>query len=147
MVMTQKMILADLDALKGFDKEGLKALWQDCFGDAPRPLSRDLTIRKIAWYVQEKACGGLPARTRTKLDRLISGRIKATVNKYTLAPRSQIKREWNGRTYIVHITDRNRFEYDGRMYRSLTAIAKEITGAHWSGPLFFGLKKYNDGKA
>ena len=134
-------ILSDLDALKTADKKTLHALWADCFGNKEKPSSRDLIMRYIAWHVQEKACGGLPARTRTKLNRLISGRVKAPIKKHELPPNTILKREWNGQTYIVYVHEKKRLEYNGREYTSLTTIAKEITGSHWSGPLFFGLRK------
>lgn len=141
MSKAQNIILADLNALKTMDKGDLNRLWVEYFGNVERPSSHNLIIYKIAWHIQQKACGGLPARTKTKLNRLISGRVKAPLKKYQLAPNTILKREWNNRTYIVNVLDKRRFEYDGREYTSLTTIVKVITGSHQSGPLFFGLYK------
>lgn len=139
-------ILSDLNALKRVDKKTLHAFWVECFGSREKPSSHDLTIRYIARHVQEKAYGGLPARTRTQLNRLVAGRVQAPIKKYELLPNTILKREWNGQTYIIYVHDKKRLEYNGREYRSLSTIAKVITGSHWSGPLFFGLRKDKRGK-
>ena len=55
-----------------------------------------------------------------------------------LRPGTRLVREWNGRTHVVDVSE-DGFAFDGKTYRSLSAIAKRITGAHWSGPRFFGL--------
>ena len=101
-------------------------------------------MRAIAYRVQELAQSGLPKSTARKLTTLAAefGRD----GQISVDPRPQIKpgarlvREWRGRTHSVTVTE-NGFTYAGKSYSSLTRIAQEITGAHWSGPRFFGLVK------
>ncbi len=108
----------------------------------PPRLSRDLLIRAIAYRIQEIRYGGLSKATRRKLAALVNappGKIAPqTVQK--ISPGARLVREWNGRTHPVTVKEEG-FTYAGRSYRSLTAIACEITGAHWSGPRFFGLAR------
>lgn len=109
----------------------------------PRRLSRDLLIRGIAYTLQEQAYGGLGKATRRRLRTLAqafaaTGRV-APLNGATVRPGARLVREWQGRTYVVTVTE-NGFDHDGETHGSLTAIAQRITGAHWSGPRFFGLR-------
>lgn len=122
------------------DRKALDRLWRQYFPEISPLRSRDLAARKIAWIVQKKAYGGLRAQTRTNINRLISGKIKTPKNKHAVKPGTQLTRSWNGKNYSVQVSAERHFEYNGKTYRSLSAIAKKITGAHWSGPLFFGLK-------
>ena len=108
----------------------------------PPRLSRDLLIRTIAYRMQELAYGGLSKATQRKLEALakelkVKGRIVVTPG-MSLRPGTRLVREWRGRTHMVVVTE-NGFEYAGKAFPSLTKIAHAITGAHWSGPRFFGL--------
>jgi hypothetical protein len=122
---------------------GLRAEWRRLFRTQPPNLSRDLIIRAIAYRLQELTYGGLPKATMRKLSSL-ANELKAE-GQISVDPGPQIKpgarlvREWRGRTHMVTVTDEG-FQYAGRSYPSLTKIAYAITGAHWSGPRFFGLK-------
>ena len=109
----------------------------------PRRLSRDLLIRGIAYKRQEQVYGGLSRATRRRLRTLAqafaeTGRV-APDNGTKVRPGTRLVREWRGRTHVVTATESG-FDYDGEAYGSLTAIAQRITGAHWSGPRFFGLR-------
>jgi hypothetical protein len=109
--------------------------------DAPR-ISRDLLVLGIAYRLQEIEHGGLGKATIRKLRTLAktlrtTGRVGPTPS-LTLKPGARLVREWNGRTYTVTVTE-DGFDYAGTSYPSLSNIAKKITGAHWSGPRFFGL--------
>ena len=109
----------------------------------PPRISRDLLIRGIGYRRQEIQHGGLSRSTRRKLKTLAkmfqtTGRVTPDPG-LSLKPRARLIREWHGRTHTVTVTEEG-FEYAGASYSSLTTIAKEITGAHWSGPRFFGLK-------
>jgi hypothetical protein len=109
--------------------------------EAPR-LSRDLLTRAIGYRRQEIEHGGLGKATRRKLQTIAkalrsTGRVGPTPS-LSLKPGARLVREWQGRTHTVTVTD-DGFEYAGASYSSLTKIAKKITGAHWSGPRFFGL--------
>jgi hypothetical protein len=102
-----------------------------------------LLIRGIGYRRQEIQHGGLSKSTRRKLKTLAkmfqtTGRVAPDPG-LSLKPGARLIREWHGRTHAVTVTEEG-FEYAGASYSSLTTIAKEITGAHWSGPRFFGLK-------
>lgn len=110
---------------------------------AGRHLSPTFLRRALAFETQCKALGGHGAAVKQQLRGMMKNNLErgtAAPSKPTLTPGSQLVREWNGRIYRVHVTD-NGFEMDGQHYRSLSAIAKRITGAGWSGPRFFGLGK------
>ena len=99
-------------------------------------------IRGIAYRRQELQHGGLGKTTRRKLKTLAkmfrtTGRVAPDPG-LALKPGARLVREWHGRTHTVTVTE-DGFEYAGTSYPSLTKVAKEITGAHWSGPRFFGL--------
>ena len=106
-------------------------------------LSRELLLRALAYRMQEVALGGLrPARQR-QLRQMAQqfNRIGAanTPPRPELKPGTRLIREWQGRTYDVLVLDEG-FSWQNTQYRSLSALARKITGTAWSGPLFFGLK-------
>jgi hypothetical protein len=105
-------------------------LWQ---APAPR-LSLDLLRFGIAYRLQEQAAGGLPERVVRALGRLASGKPAVRPR---LKAGTQLVRSWHGRTVAVEVTEGG-YLFEDRSYRSLTAIAREVTGAAWSGPRFFG---------
>ncbi len=110
-------------------------------GEAPR-ISRDLLVLALGYRLQEIEHGGLGKATRRKLQTIAkalrtTGRVGPTPS-LSLKPGARLVREWRGRTHTVTVTE-DGFEYAGTSYPSLTKIAKKITGAHWSGPRFFGL--------
>ncbi len=121
-------------------------MWAQLLKNCQQPQSRDLVIREISHLLQTLAHGGLSVRAQNQLNRLVEGKVRQPVNKYTFDIHSQLVREWNGKKYHVAVLGKNLFRYDGKTYKTLSAIAKEITGAHWSGPLFFGLRKQNGGR-
>lgn len=123
--------------------EELRREWRRLYRADPPRLSRDLLIRGIGYRRQELQHGGLSKSTRRKLTTLAKmfrneGRLAPDPG-LRLKPGARLIREWHGRTHTVTVSD-DGFEYAGASYASLTTIAKEITGAHWSGPRFFGLK-------
>jgi hypothetical protein len=120
----------------------VRAEWQGLFRSEPPRISRDLLLRGIAYRRQELQHGGLGKTTRRKLKTLAkmfqtTGRVGPDPG-LALKPGARLVREWHGRTHTVTVTEEG-FEYAGTSYASLTKIAKKITGAHWSGPRFFGL--------
>jgi hypothetical protein len=129
-------------ALSGLPTAELRARWRAGYRKAPPPcLSRDLLIRGIAYQLQAQARGGLSPATKRQL-RTLTRQLKAdgqTALGGSLKPGARLVREWRNRTHIVIVRE-NSYEYKGHRYRSLTQIAWAITGAHWSGPRFFGLK-------
>ena len=120
----------------------LRREWRHLYHNEPPRISRDLLILGIGYRLQEIEHGGLGKATRRKLRTLAkalrtTGRIGPTPG-LSLKPGARLVREWHGRTHTVTVTE-DGFEYAGSSYSSLTKIAKKITGAHWSGPRFFGL--------
>src|ERR1700693_6074329 len=110
----------------------------------PMRLSRDLLMRGIAYKLQERPLGGLSKSILRKLERLNLDAEASDARKP--APPifwkagTRLVREWRGVTHAV-LVHADGFEWHGRRYRSLTIVAREITGAHWSGPRFFGMRK------
>ena len=131
-----QLVLADVSP------DELRREWRRLYhSDAPR-ISRDLLILGIGYRLQEIEHGGLGKATRRKLRTLAktlrtTGRVGSTPS-LSLKPGARLVREWHGRSHAVTVTE-DGFEYAGSSYTSLTKIAKKITGAHWSGPRFFGL--------
>lgn len=105
--------------------------------DPSRSLSREMIAHIIAYELQAADTGGLSLRLRRQL-RAIANEERAATAKTRLRSDARLVREWNG---VSHVVDRmeDGFVYRGRTYNSLSAIAREITGARWSGPRFFGL--------
>ena len=131
----------DIDALQVLDLEALKALWKNTFRSQPPPRAkRILLVRLLAYGLQERAFGGLSKEAQRQLDRFArpSPRGPRPAAQAPLSPRTRLMRDWGGRSHEVIVCDSG-FSYDGTHYRSLTSIARVITGAHWSGPRFFGV--------
>jgi hypothetical protein len=133
-----------LSELQQLSSRDLRTEWRRLFRSNPPNLSRDLLVRAIAYRVQELAHGGLSKATARKLATLAAefgrdGQISADARPQ-IKPGARLVREWRGRTHVVTVME-NGFTYGGNPYPSLTRIALEITGAHWSGPRFFGLVK------
>lgn len=109
----------------------------------PDGLGRDLATRAIAWRMQERIWGGLPPARMRELDRLArqlrEGGDLDIARDIRLKPGTRLVRDWHGTSYHVLVVEEG-FEFEERFYRSLTPIARAITGAAWSGPRFFGLK-------
>ncbi len=117
------------------------AAWKTSFGLAPPPyLSIPFMIKALAYAQQCKRAGGLPAQTRRALEQIATGKAVDAVPLSPNKPGTLYMREWNGRTYQVEAVGAG-FQMEGRIWPSLSAIAKHITGTTWSGPRFFGLVK------
>lgn len=113
--------------------------WEEAFGAPPAPyLSVPFMQKALHYEAQCKANGRLPAVTKRALKQIAGGAPAAAANTATLRVGAHLVREWNGRTYQVAVIEGG-FEMDGKRWASLSAIAKHITGATWSGPRFFGL--------
>jgi hypothetical protein len=126
--------LADLDTM---DRAGLARLWSDLIGGAvPACMSQPMQRRFLAFELQARVEGGVPAALRARLDRIAAGEERKPSP--TLQPGARLLREWNGTTHVVDVLPEG-FLWNGAPHRSLSAIARAITGARWSGPRFFGL--------
>jgi hypothetical protein len=134
-----------LSRLPKLDIHELREEWRRLYkADASPHLSRELLIRAVAYRMQEVALGGLRPEPQRQL-RQIAMELKqtgaATIRlRPQLKPGTRLRREWQGRTYEVVVLD-DGFSWQGTRCKSLSAIARKITGTAWSGPLFFGLKQ------
>jgi hypothetical protein len=135
-----------LDSLPKLGATDLRRLWAQAFG---QPLTlrvqKDLLIKFLAYRLQEQAYGGLRSATVKRLQKLASefahaDSPPASIDSPRFKPGTRLIREWQGKTFEVTVMDRG-FAFRGDRYGSLSEIAREITGARWSGPRFFGLKK------
>jgi hypothetical protein len=133
--------LAQLSALSIF---ALRGEWRRHYRvSPPMRLSRDLLIRGIAYRLQERAHGGLSKAAVRKLERAIAARPgdgAPSLPPIALKPGTRLVREWRGTTHTVLVVG-DGLEWRGRRYRSLSQVARAITGARWSGPRFFGLRQ------
>jgi hypothetical protein len=122
----------------------LRRAWRTLYhAGPPLGLSRDLIIRGLADKLQQRAHGG-PSRALQRRLRMLAGEFEKGAGSFdaggVLKTGASLVRRWRGHTHTVLVGE-DGFEYDGQRYRSLTVIAERITGAHWSGPRFFGLSK------
>ncbi len=128
------MKVVELEAL---DRAALIENWSKLFRTpVPKALSQTLIRRFLAVEIQTRRHGGLPNRVITALRQ--PKEQAARPKSPALQPGGRLLREWNGVTHVIEVGD-DGFVWKGNRYRSLSAIAREITGAHWSGPRFFGL--------
>lgn len=121
----------------------LRAAWREQYRRPAPDLGPDLLRRGIAWRIQERSAGKLSPATRRDIERMIAGlnagEEPAKARSSRLKPGTRLIRSWGGTVHQVLVLE-DGFEHQGRRYRSLSQIACAITGAHWSGPRFFGLK-------
>jgi len=134
-----------LEELRNCSSSALRQQWRQIFRSVAPDMPPDLMRRAIAWRLQERVHGGLAPSTMKTITALQTSlaRDGGMVVAPSLKPGTRLVREWHGQTYHVLVCDEG-YEYDGRRYRSLSQIAREITGAAWSGPRFFGLKSRSD---
>jgi DUF2924 family protein len=130
--------------LKSSSIAELKQQWRALYNsEPPLRISRELLTRAVAYRIQEQLHGGLKPSTRRLLMRIANdGRSGQPLKLAPAAPApagTVLMREWRGVTHEVRVLDRGVL-YKRRRYRSLTEVAKLITGAHWNGPQFFGLR-------
>ena len=154
----------EVDTLADLPREDLVARWKAAYGCLPpKGVGRDLLVRSAAWHLQVKRLGGLSTETKRRLRAAIKhaeARLEVrsqrsaeggdigsaplaapshdAAGRTAPTPGARLIRVWNDRTHVVDVIEGG-YVFDGKIYRSLSAIAKRITGAHWSGPRFFGL--------
>ena len=141
----KQTVLAQLAALKGAPAEALKARWRELFDTEPPAFNRRFLEARLSYRIQELAYGGLSRET--------SERLRAMAEQYAAKDNTDRKvrpvqrpvmgtrliREWQGVEHCVTVR-KDDFEYLGRPYKSLSSVAREITGTRWNGWVFFGLK-------
>jgi hypothetical protein len=135
---TDQRIREEIASLSAAGRQELTAKWQELFqSPAPPSLSTSLLRRGAIYQLQVLAYGDLvPSHKRKLQEAARSDPAKITPR---LRPGARLVREWNGIAHTVDVVDGG-FRYQDRIYVSLTAIAQEITGVHWSGPRFFGMR-------
>jgi hypothetical protein len=123
----------------------LRDLWNTLNGKPAPAYRRGFLIRRLAYRIQELAYGGLPAPYQKRLDALIAGpdgnaKGRRRFDRNRPVTGTRLMREWKGVQHEVTVLD-DAFDYQGRPYKSLSAIARSITGTRWNSPLFFGLRR------
>ena len=140
-------IPARLAALKTTPMLDLKRQWRELFETEPPAFNRRYLESRLGYRIQELAYGGLKPETVRRLEalgeQLDGGNITTRRIRADLTPivGTRLLREWQGAEHIVTVTT-DGFEWQGRPYRSLSAIARAITGTRWNGLVFFGLKNH-----
>ena len=146
---TTSPVLKQIAGLPKLSHAELKALWREYFGAEPPAYRRGFLVRGLAHRLQELTYGGLNPAYQARLDAMIEGREKPNrAGRFGRRPRhdvhllegTRLLREWRGMTHEVRVIEGD-YEHQGKRYRSLSAVARAITGTQWSGPLFFGLSK------
>lgn len=131
----------DLERIAALNGDNLASAWAKTFATPLPEVAPSLLRRALAYERQERKSGGLPVVVRKQLESVsadqTTGMPEAPLK---LKPGTRLVREWNGTMYTVIVTT-DGFEFAGRSWRSLSMIARHITGAQWSGPRFFGLKR------
>ena len=141
--MTESTIAARLAALPTMSTPDLKALWHELNGKPAPAFNRPYLISRLAYRIQELAYGGLKPTTRARLDALAGGLDPKQARKRAparLIAGTRLCRSWQGVEHTVTVLNDGHFDWQGRRYASLSAIARAITGTRWNGPLFFGLR-------
>lgn len=135
--MSVTSLEADLAALGALPSAQLRAHWTTVTGRILPRVSPDMLRLALAWELQAKVHGGLSTRTRQRLDQLDRAR---TVTRETQAG-MRLMREWQGKLHVVSIGEDHVIRWNDREWRSLSEVARAITGTRWSGPAFFGLRQ------
>lgn len=142
---TDGAVLVQLAALQRMSVNELKAKWQSLFGVAAPNNSRSYLECRIAGRIQELTYGGLSRETRRVLE-VLADEIEGKIERKRMAddgrnpsPGTKLVREWNGAEHTITVLG-DGYAWEGRKYRSLSAVAKAITGTNWNGFRFFGLR-------
>jgi len=144
----QQTVLETLARIGRMGVDELRDQWRALYGtEPPASYAKAQLVRRLAWRVQELRFGGLSDRARQRLRQIADGDELAGGKKRPLKPRkrqtlaagTRLVRQWRGVEHVVTALADGGFEWDGRRYRTLSAVAKAMTGQHVSGPRFFGL--------
>lgn len=152
----QATVLRQVAGLETLSMEQLREQWRMLFGSEPPVYSSSFMKKRLAYRLQEIAFGGLSEEAKDKMkvileengyDKRGGKRVKKPSAKSNMPIiGTRLIREWNGKRYEV-IVVKGGFDYAGRKYKSLTSITKAITGTHWNGPAFFGLRSSGKSKS
>ena len=143
---TDGAVLTQLAAMQRLSVVGLKAKWEDLFGTPAPNNARAFLELRIGYRIQELTYGGLTRETRRVLD-LLADEVEGKISRKSMVadPRNpvvgtRLVREWDGAEHTVTVM-KDGYEWEGRKYRSLSAVAKAMTGTNWNGFRFFGLRE------
>ena len=152
---TRNSVLRQMALLQSMSLDQLREKWFDLYGGEPPQYKKQFLVKRLGYRIQELFYGGLSERAKTHLGQVAKGDLVATVNRRipeernaneTILPGTRLVRIWNDQRYEVTVQAEG-YEFDGRTFRSLSAVAREITGTRWNGKVFFGLKKVYGKKA
>jgi len=144
-VNKSNMMKRQMDALEKTSFSDMKDKFTELYGyDCGQTNVRNLR-KRLAYKIQEIHLGGLSDEDKKKINELADADPLANMMNDPSKPRkltsgTRIRREWKGKIYEVSVLENNRYEFEGVRYRSLSAIADKITGTHWNGKKFFGVK-------
>jgi hypothetical protein len=144
-------VLRQVTALDGMPTPDLRAKWVELYGKEPPGFNRQFLIKRLVYRIQELAYGGLSDETRDRLARVLkeegyndlgvkTGRRAVHGSEKRLTPGTVLVREFEGDLHHVNVVTTG-FEYRGLHFKSLSAVARHITGVRWNGPRFFGLRR------
>ncbi len=139
---TETTVAAQLAALPKMPMAELWKLWDAYFPRRPGTWNRDYITSRVAFKIQEQAFGGMNPDLRRRLLRLGESQSvfgKRRGNEVLLMPGTVLMRDWSEATHRVVVTPEGFYDLGGKVFKSLSAVARHITGTQWSGPRFFGL--------
>ena len=152
-------IIERINSLRDMTVGQLRQKYRDVFGEETRSGNKDWLWKRVAWRMQELEYGGLSERAKNRASELANEadiRLKVPKNAFDelpsaarksgISPGTILTRKYKGRIYGVRTLEKG-FEYDGRIFRSLSAVAHDITGSHWNGNLFFNISGNGGQKA
>jgi hypothetical protein len=132
------MAIADpLTELGDMSAEELRRAWQRLTGEPPPRVSPSILRHALAWELQARAQGGLPRGLQQRLAQMEARKTRTSA----AGPGTRLVREWQGTVHVVTVGEDKVVRWNGAGYRSLSEVARAITGTRWSGPAFFGLRK------
>lgn len=141
---TRESVICELAGLKTMTRDDLRSRWKALFGIEAPAVQRTYLERRLAYRIQELAYGFLPDSTKARLDAL-AAQLERNPKKPLRADNrpligTRLIREWQGVIHEVTVIA-DGYEYQGGRYKSLSSVARRITGTRWNGPLFFGLRR------
>lgn len=138
-----RSVIRQIDELQRMSLPALRKKWSDLFGRDPGKLTKQYLVRRLAYRVQELIYGGLSRESRDQLKAWAETpekmQKKPLREKADLQPGTRLLRDWHGKRHEV-IVQTDGFQFKGKTYRSLSAVARAITGRHCGGRRFFGLQ-------
>lgn len=140
--MQTRSIDTELEMLAGMHLDALRYLWRKRFDTDPPKVSAGLLRLALAYAMQEKRLGGLSSAALRQLGRYGTARHTGAkvIPLRTARPGTRLVRVWNHVAHVVTVNEDGEIEWNGRTWRSLSEVARAITGTQWSGPKFFGLR-------